>query len=384
MVMRNPYLVALGAGLAALAVAGLVLLLVSHSGRNNAGAGSPSSLSLAQRERVAGVDPGVDLHGAPAPDFTLTDQFGQQVSLHQFRGKVVVLAFTDSQCTTICPLTSQSMKEALSLLPASASQQVQLLGLNANPSATSLAEVRQYSIAHGLENKWLFLTGSPAQLAAVWKAYHVYVQIQQGAIDHTPALYVIDRQGGERVLSLTSGQYGVVGDEAFALAAEIAPLLPGHVHVAQQLPTVQQLSPTQPTTLPVVNANGASRTVTLGPGMPHLLFFFTSWSSNIQDELVALNAVATTPGMPQVLAVDIATVEPSSGSLQTMLNGLPTALRYPVAVDRSGSVADAYQVLDMPWVTVVDANGKLVGAHDGWESAAAIEQAARQLVPATP
>ncbi len=30
-------------------------------------------------------------------------------------------------------------------------------------------------------NQWDFLTGSLAQLQATWKAYHIYVQIEQGA-----------------------------------------------------------------------------------------------------------------------------------------------------------------------------------------------------------
>jgi len=38
------------------------------------------------------LDPGLKLSAA-APDFTLTDQFGQPVSMRSFRGKVVILAF---------------------------------------------------------------------------------------------------------------------------------------------------------------------------------------------------------------------------------------------------------------------------------------------------
>ena len=28
------------------------------------------------------------------------------VSLHSFRGRMVILAFNDSECTTVCPLTT--------------------------------------------------------------------------------------------------------------------------------------------------------------------------------------------------------------------------------------------------------------------------------------
>ena len=61
------------------------------------------------------LDPGTPLASA-APDFTLTDQFGRPVSLHSFRGKVVILAFNDSECTTLCPLTTTAMVDAKSML----------------------------------------------------------------------------------------------------------------------------------------------------------------------------------------------------------------------------------------------------------------------------
>jgi cytochrome oxidase Cu insertion factor (SCO1/SenC/PrrC family) len=40
--------------------------------------------------------------------------------------------------------------------------------------------------------------GSHAQLAPVWRTYHVLVAPERGDIVHTEALYVIDRRGDER------------------------------------------------------------------------------------------------------------------------------------------------------------------------------------------
>ena len=55
------------------------------------------------------IDLGSSLGNAPAPDFRLVNQFGQAMSLSQFRGKVILLGFEDSECTTVCPLTTQAM-----------------------------------------------------------------------------------------------------------------------------------------------------------------------------------------------------------------------------------------------------------------------------------
>jgi cytochrome oxidase Cu insertion factor (SCO1/SenC/PrrC family) len=83
-------------------------------------------------------------------------------------------------------------------------------------------------------NQWNFLTGSPAQLKATWKAYHIYVQIQSGQIDHTAALYVIDQRGRERKIYLTTMAYASIGKAAQILAAEAASLLTGHPKLASQ------------------------------------------------------------------------------------------------------------------------------------------------------
>jgi cytochrome oxidase Cu insertion factor (SCO1/SenC/PrrC family) len=135
------------------------------------------------------LDPGTRLSGL-APDFRLIDQFGQPVSLHSYRGKVVILAFNDSECTTVCPLTTSAMVEAKAML-GSAGSRVQLLGIDANPTATQLKDVRSYSELHGMVHQWHFLTGTLAALKQAWKAYKIDVAIEQGQIDHTPALFVI-------------------------------------------------------------------------------------------------------------------------------------------------------------------------------------------------
>src|SRR5580692_675653 len=174
--------------IAALAVAGC-----SSAGSQAAGQPPVNSANAAAMENP-NLDLGTSLGGKPAPDIKLVNQFGQPMSLSQFRGRVVMLSFEDSECTTVCPLTTQSMVLAKELL-GPAGKSVQLLGVDANPDAVKVADVLSYSRAHGMVNQWDFLTGSAAQLKAVWKSYDIAVQIESGQIDHTPALYVIDQKG---------------------------------------------------------------------------------------------------------------------------------------------------------------------------------------------
>jgi protein SCO1/2 len=96
------------------------------------------------------------------------------VSLHSYRGKVVILAFSDSECTTVCPLTTTTMVDAKRMLGAKA-KNVALLGVDANPNATSIKAVRAYSEVHGMVHRWRFLTGPLPELRRVWHEYHILV-----------------------------------------------------------------------------------------------------------------------------------------------------------------------------------------------------------------
>ncbi|MBV9803753.1 MAG: SCO family protein, partial [Solirubrobacterales bacterium] len=235
------------------------------------------------------LDPGTVLSGQ-APDFTLSDQFGQQVSLHDFRGKVVILAFNDSECTTMCPLMTTAMLQAKGML-GKAGSRVQLLGVDANPAAISLEDVWSYSELHGMLHSWHFLTGTLPELKQVWRKYAVEAAVEQGQITHTPALFVIDPQGRKAKVYITQMSYTAVPQLGQLLAREASSLLPNHptVHSNLSYSRVQPTTPSQRAILP--RAGGG--TVRLGPGKSARLFlFFATWdqeTSGLAGQLDALN-----------------------------------------------------------------------------------------------
>ncbi len=339
------------------------------------------------------LDPGTPLSSS-APDFTLTDQFGAPVSLHSYHGKVVILAFNDSECTTICPLTTTAMVDARTML-GSAGSRVQLLGIDANPTATSIADVRSYSELHGMVHQWQFLTGSLSALKQVWKAYKIDVAIEQGQIDHTPALFVIGPDGRLARLYLTQQSYAAVGQLGQLLAQEASRLLPGHPTVHSNL-SYAQISGVAPSVTDVV-ARAGGGSVTLGPSQaPHLYLFFATWDSevaNLAGALDALNeyqaqAKAGRSGLAALTAVDEGSVEPSPRALGAFLGKLPHPLAYPVAVDGSGRLADGYGVQDEPWFVLTAADGRTLWYYDastsGWLTAKALERQVRAALSRAP
>jgi len=382
--VASPLVIALVLGLPVLLAAILVIVLVSQSSGSGAAAPASGPTQSGQAASNPNVDPGTSLPGTVAPGFTLTDQFGTRVSLSQFRGRAVVIAFVDSRCTTVCPLTTVSMTAALSML-GPAARHVQLLGIDANPDATSVADVRAYSTAHQMTRSWDFLTGSPAQLAAVWRAYHVYVAASHGNIDHEPAVYLIDASGREQTLYLTQMAYAGVGQQADLIAGGLSRLLPGHpaLHGAVPMTVTRSIGPGTVTSLPVIGGDQSAAHVLLGPGHPHVVVFLASWVSEVSDLPAELQVLASYQrearqhGWPSVVAIDESQTETTPGALTTLLDRSGGAgLGFPVAADLSGRVSDGYGVQDMPWIEVTSASGQITYRHDGWLPAAALARAA--------
>jgi cytochrome oxidase Cu insertion factor (SCO1/SenC/PrrC family)/thiol-disulfide isomerase/thioredoxin len=335
------------------------------------------------------LDTGTSLD-RPAHNFTLTDQFGRSVSLRSFRGKVVILGFNDSECTTMCPLTTTAMLDAKAMLgPAGA--HVQLLGVDANPKATSIDDVLSYSEVHGMVHAWDFLTGSLPQLHQVWHDYSVGVAISHNEVDHDPAIFVISPSGQIEKLFLTQQSYAAVGQLGQLLARAASALLPGHPNVHSHLSYshITGISPTQPITIPRLGGGKLK----LGPGRARMVLFFATWDRQITgltgglETLKRYQSLAIQDGLPRLTSIDEGSVEPP-GALGSFMRTLPSRLNYPVGIDTSGRVADGYEVNGEPWLVVLNSAGKIAFYYSvaalGWPSTARLAHLAHEALRRAP
>lgn len=172
---------------------------------------------------------GFPMPGHSAPDFKLVNQFDQTVTLSSLHGHEVVLAFIDSRCTTLCPLTAAIMYNAKNRLSPSAAKQVMLVAVNANPTASSIADVRSWSITHGMLHQWLFLTGTAKQLQSVYHLYNMYDQVgSNGAVTHDALTIIIDSTGHERLFfeTLDSQQKNDLSNEEIGMEIGMRQWLP--------------------------------------------------------------------------------------------------------------------------------------------------------------
>ena len=130
----------------------------------------------------------------PPQDFRLHDQDGRMVTLHQYRGQVVVLTFMYTTCRDTCPLTATQIRGALDDLR----HDVPALAVSVDPAQDTPARAKTFLFRRGLaDGRMRFLLGKRATLAPIWRAYGI--RPQGAAFDHSAYVLLIDRRGRQRV-----------------------------------------------------------------------------------------------------------------------------------------------------------------------------------------
>lgn len=135
-------------------------------------------------------------------DFTLQSVKGS-VSLHDFKGKVVVLYFGYTACPDICPTSMGTLKAALGQLNPQELQQVQGIFISVDPERDTLEYVQKY--AGYFHPNIIGVTGKLDDLNVLAKQYGAFfrkVEMPGSAmaytIDHSAILYVLDKDGNIR------------------------------------------------------------------------------------------------------------------------------------------------------------------------------------------
>lgn len=154
---------------------------------------SPSGTRLAQFMGLS------RLGSRRAPSFTLTDESGGQRSLRNFGHEVVVLTFLDDRCSALCPVLPEELVDAWHDL-GTTEPHVAFLAVNVDAVRDLPRQLSAFSLQFGLDGigDWSFLTGSPAQLEKVWRAYdESVIRGPGGSVAYGGTIYFISTAGDE-------------------------------------------------------------------------------------------------------------------------------------------------------------------------------------------
>lgn len=166
----------------------------------------------------------IDITGADyARDFKLADFNGQQRTLADFRGKVVVVFFGFAQCPDVCPTALSDLVQVKQLLGADGSK-LQAIFITLDPERDSAQVLKAYTA--NFDPQFLALIPTVEQLPELARHFKIFYRKNEGktpgsyTLDHSAGSYVFDPQGRVRL-------YTRQGIKPEALAQDVTILLRG-------------------------------------------------------------------------------------------------------------------------------------------------------------
>lgn len=185
-------------------------------------AGGALALGVARHGGPAAADPAADAASLIGGPFRLVDQDGRAVDQSILKGKWSLVFFGYTSCPDVCPTTLQALAAAQDRLgPEGARTQVVLVSID--PDRDHPAELKAYLSQPGFPKGAIGLTGTPEQVAAAARAYHVFYRKHPRPdggydMDHSGFVYLMDPNGRFRLPALSEQQ----GPDALAQAVRDA------------------------------------------------------------------------------------------------------------------------------------------------------------------
>jgi len=162
------------------------------------------------------------------PDFALTSQDNQNVTLASLRGQVWIADVIFTRCAGQCPVMSAHMQAIQDALPTGLP--IKLISFTTDPGFDTPAVLKQYGARFGAhDDQWIFLTGSKAALrrASVDGLKLSVMDNPSGQSDnagdlfiHSQKLVLLDQDG--RIRGYFDGETSAGASQALAAAKILA------------------------------------------------------------------------------------------------------------------------------------------------------------------
>jgi protein SCO1/2 len=181
---RRPRVVASHLGAAALLVAGSAAGFALSAGRAPTG-----ELPFPAEELRTAYE---------APQFALTNQLRETVSVAGFQGDVVILTAVYASCPHTCPAILSQTRAAIAELSPEEREGLRVIAVTMDPQRDSPDVLRQLAKNHGMRSPlYHFVTGHPVDVERLLDRMEIARQrdAETGVISHANLFLLIDRDG---------------------------------------------------------------------------------------------------------------------------------------------------------------------------------------------
>ncbi|MGJ8658069.1 MAG: SCO family protein [Akkermansiaceae bacterium] len=131
------------------------------------------------------------------PDFTLTDQDGNQISEKTVEDKIYIVSFFFTTCPGICTQMTQQITQVQTAY--TDDPDILLLSHSVTPDTDTIEVLKKYADKHNIQsNKWHLLTGDRSTIYSLGrKSYFIEEDLGENKTDdeflHTENIVLIDR-----------------------------------------------------------------------------------------------------------------------------------------------------------------------------------------------
>jgi len=164
-----------------------------------AGSSAGFAFSADQAEKGELPFPAEELRTAyEAPQFALTNQVRETISLAGFKGNVVILTAVYASCPHTCPVILSQTKAAIAELSPEEREGLRVIAVTMDPENDSPDVLNKLAKNHGMESALYHLvTGDPAEVEPLLDRMQIARQRdpETGIISHANLFLLIDREG---------------------------------------------------------------------------------------------------------------------------------------------------------------------------------------------
>ena len=128
-------------------------------------------------------------------DKALLDQTGRVVRVAQdvIGGRIAVVNFIYTTCTTVCPVSSATFSQLQDKLGPALGKEVVLVSITVDPVRDRPERLHEYAARFGAREGWAWLTGAKRDVDAVLQGFGAYTANFE---DHPAMVLVGDARGG--------------------------------------------------------------------------------------------------------------------------------------------------------------------------------------------
>jgi len=168
----------------------VLLLLAAQATAQTPQTAPPAGHEHHHHEAAAAPAPTAEVPVKPTiPDVALVDQDGKPVRFYSdlVQGKVVMMNFIFTSCTTICPPMGATFAKVQKVLGERAGRDVHLISVSVDPATDTPERLKAWSQKLGAGPGWTLVTGGREEVTQLLKALGVYTA---SISDHTPLVLV--------------------------------------------------------------------------------------------------------------------------------------------------------------------------------------------------